>query len=185
MEEMFTTYDLIATLKSDNNRLRECMVKLEQETLDIQKQHVEQYTQQFISFQKQLNDNYTQQIENQKQYFDLKKQFVELQEKCLELQAINWKRGYEAGYEAGKKAREEELTTVDEQTVDRRRKISESLKGKRRGPHSTETRRKISKGKKGRPQKRSIWLNEFNQEVEMANASVAHHHPNWVKVRDL
>lgn len=116
MEEMFTTFDLIATLKSDNNKLRECMVKLEQETLDIQKQHVEQYTQQFINLQKQLNDNYAQQIENQKQYFDLKKQFVEFQEKCLELQAINWKRGYDAGYEAGKKAREEELTTVDKQT---------------------------------------------------------------------
>lgn len=84
-------------------------------------------------------------------------------------------------------------------TEEQRRKISDSNKGKHRSLEtrkkmsesqkgkivSVETRRKMSEVHKGRPIKRSIWLNEFQQEVEMANASVAHHHPNWIKVRSL
>ena len=68
-------------------------------------------------------------------------------------------------------------------SLETKRKISEGNKGKH---HCTdEQRRKMSESYKGRPKKRSIWLNEFNQEVVMANASVAHHHKNWVKLREL
>lgn len=66
-----------------------------------------------------------------------------------------------------------------------RRKISESKKGKRREPRSNEWRKKISESNKGKPKKHSIWLNEFNEEVEMVEGFVKRYHKNWVKVRDL
>ena len=78
-----------------------------------------------------------------------------------------------------------------------KQKISESLKGKvpseetkqkmsaAKRKMAEETKQKISESHKGRPKKRSIWLNDFNQEIKMADCCVAHHHPTWVKVRDL
>lgn len=61
-------------------------------------------------------------------------------------------------------------------------KLSESLKGR---TFSDEHRKKLSKLRKGKPRKRSIWLNEFSQEIEMADCQVKRFHPNWVKLRNI
>lgn len=78
-----------------------------------------------------------------------------------------------------------EGTTGHHHSLEARQKMSEANKGKRIGSFSEERRRKMSESHKGRPKKRSIWLNEVQQEIEMADCHVKHYHPNWIKVRDL
>lgn len=67
-------------------------------------------------------------------------------------------------------------------TAETKRKLSEINKGK---VLTIEQCRKISEFRKGRPQKRSIWLNSFNQEIEMSDCHAKRYHPTWIKVRDL
>lgn len=68
------------------------------------------------------------------------------------------------------------------QTAETIRKRSEALKGK---PHSPEHIKNLTASLKGKQRKRSIWLNEFSQEVEMSDCQVKRFHKNWIKVRSL